>query len=63
MSRKPRVHIIYRGDGWAVKKEGTAKAYRILRTQKEAINFAKRNYSQGTEIIVHRKDGSILKWL
>jgi hypothetical protein len=63
MRRKPRVHIIYRGDGWAVKKEGTARAYKILKTQSEAIRFAKRNYVRGTEIIVHRKDGSIRKWL
>lgn len=63
MSNSPRVHIIYRGDSWAVKKEGTARAYKILKTQAEAIRFAKRNYAKGTEIIVHRKDGSILKWL
>ena len=63
MNRKARVHIIYRGDGWAVKKEGAARAYKILGTQAEAIRFAKRNYAKDTEIIVHRKDGSIHKWL
>ncbi|MHA1613435.1 MAG: DUF2188 domain-containing protein [Candidatus Thorarchaeota archaeon] len=61
--RKPRVHIIYRGSGWAVKKEGTERAYKILRTQREAEKFAKKNYARGTEIIVHGKDGSIKKWL
>lgn len=63
MSRKPRVHIIYRGDGWAVKREGNARAYRILRTQADAVGFAKKMYAKGTEIIVHQRDGSIKKWL
>jgi hypothetical protein len=63
MKRNLRVHIIYRGSGWAVKKEGTAKAYKILSTQNEAIIFAQNNYAKGTEIIVHGKDGSIKKWI
>ena len=57
-----RVHVISRSSGWAVKKEGTARAAKVYSKKESAVKGAKRSVSRGTDIVVHRKDGSIQKW-
>lgn len=57
-----RTHIIKRGDGWAVKKQGAAKASRVFPTQDAAIKSAK-NMKSASEIVIHRRDGSIRNWI
>ncbi len=60
MPRKPSQHIVPHKDGWAVKKGGASRAAAVTETQQEAIDkgieIAK---SQGTELVIHGKDGKI----
>ena len=59
---KSRSHIIKRKEGWAVKKQGNQNATRVFPTQDEAIRSA-RNMKASSEIVIHRKDGSIRDWI
>lgn len=57
-----RVHIISRKDGWAIKKEGKARASKIYDNKNSAVSSAKKLREKGHDVIVHKKDGSIQKW-
>jgi hypothetical protein len=54
-----RVHVISRGDSWAVKKEGNLKASKVYPDKETAITGARKS---GHDVVVHKKDGSIQKW-
>ncbi|PWE00008.1 DUF2188 domain-containing protein [Marinilabilia rubra] len=58
MSRN--VHVVPNEKGWAVKKEKSQRASRVVKTQGEAIEIGK-NYAkeQSSELIIHGKDGKI----
>ena len=60
-SKNKRIHVISRNGGWAVKKEGNARASKIYRTKDAAVKGAAKS-SKGHDVIVHKKDGSIEKW-
>jgi len=62
-STSKRVHIISRNDGWAVKREGASRASRIYETKKTAVNSVTILRSTGHDVVVHKKDGSIQKWI
>lgn len=57
---KKHVHIVPRGEGWAVKREGARRASVTTGTQREAIDagrtIAKR---EATEMLIHGRDGQI----
>lgn len=54
------IHVVPRGDNWAVEKEGASRASKIVDTQKEAIGHAKdQARRENVEVVVHRRDGSI----
>jgi hypothetical protein len=55
------VHVISRKDGWAVKKEGNSKAAKIYGTKSAAEKSAIK-ISEGGDVVVHRRDGSVQKW-
>jgi len=57
-----RAHIIKRDNRWAVKKEGNTKATKVYETQNAAVKGAQKLRSNGHDIIIHKKDGSILNW-
>jgi len=57
-----KTHIIKRGDGWAVKKQGRTRASKVYKSQDDAIRGAKKMNSSA-EIIVHKRDGSVRKWI
>ena len=57
-----RIHIIKRGKGWAVFKEGGQKASRIYGSKEEAKEHTRLFRNRGYDVIVHRSDGSIEKW-
>jgi hypothetical protein len=59
--KSKKVHVISRNGGWAVKKEGNSRASKIYRTKDAAVNGA-RSSSKGSDVVVHKKDGSIAKW-
>lgn len=57
---KKNQHVVPRQNGWAVIGEGNKKASSVHETQKEAIDKARgAAKEQGTELLVHRKDGRI----
>src|SRR5215204_4970455 len=60
MAQKPAVHIEFRGDGWAVVREGNKRATSTHPTQSEAAesgrDLARRDK---TEFFLHAQDGQI----
>lgn len=58
---KNQHHVQPNGNGeWEVKKSGNDKASRVLPTKKEAEKVGREiSQNQGTELVVHRKDGTI----
>ena len=58
----PRVHVVPRPYGWAVKSEGATRAYRTFDTKdealREALSHARRTR---TEVVIHGKDNRIQK--
>lgn len=54
------VHVTPHKNGWQVKSAGKTKAYRVVKTQEEAINIAKsvaKNQEKDTRI--HGRKGKI----
>lgn len=58
-----RTHILKRHAGWAVKKEGAQKAVKVFSTKEEAIEAAEKFRKSGSDIVIHKKDGSIERWV
>jgi len=57
---KRNVHVLPRGDRWAVEKEKSQRASNLVDTQKEAIEIAKEYAKQDqSELVIHKKDGTI----
>ena len=57
-----RVHVISRKDRWAVKKEGNSKASKIYVTKSAAEKNASK-IANGRDVVIHKRDGSIQKWI
>lgn len=54
------VHVVPQDGSWAVKTEKSEKAYRVVDTQKEAIDIARRvAENQQSEMLVHGRNGQI----
>lgn len=60
MAKKTQ-HVVKNPDGgWAVKKGGSARATKVHKTQKEAIDHGRRiAQAQKAEFYVHGRDGRI----
>lgn len=59
-SDHPAQHVMAREDGWAVIKEGSDRATRVLDTKAEAVEVAREIASnQGSKLVIHRQDGSV----
>lgn len=54
-------HVIKRETGWSVKREGASRAASVHKTQKEAIESARKlaRRTSKSSVIVHGEDGSI----
>ena len=63
-SSKNRIHVISHKDGWAVKREGSAKASGVYDGKDVAINKARSLARRGAaiDVVIHKKDGTIQKW-
>lgn len=57
-----RTHVVKRGSGWAVKKEGSLRATRVYSTKEQAIKGAEKNLILGSDVVIHKEDGSIQQW-
>jgi hypothetical protein len=54
------VHVVPKGNSWAVKTEKSERALRITETQKEAVGNAQDlAKKQQSELIIHRTTGEI----
>jgi hypothetical protein len=56
------VHVISRKDGWAVKREGNTRASRVFDRKEAAVEGPKKLSKGISDVIVHKKDGSIQRW-
>ena len=63
INKNKRKHIVKRDSGWAIKQEGTTRAAKVYPSKEEAVKAAQEYREQGYEIIIHKNDGSIEKWL
>ena len=63
------LHVIPRKHRWAVTYQRSGIASKIMKTQEEAVEFARRfalkesDPTENRKIIIHKKDGSIYKIL
>ncbi len=59
-----RVHVLSRDNRWAVKREGSQRAYRIYGKKEDAIREGKSLLASkaARSLIVHNKDGKIADW-
>jgi len=57
---KKNVHVTPKGENWQVKTANSNKAYRVVDTQKEAIQIAKTvAINNQSELLIHRQNGQI----
>ena len=57
---KRDVHVVPRGDMWAVKVEGAGRASSLHDTQRQAIDAGRVNaQNKHVELVIHRPDGRI----
>ena len=58
--RKRNQHVVPHDHGWAVRGAASQRATSVHRTQREAIDAARRiARNQGTKLLVHGRDGRI----
>lgn len=60
MAKKPPVHTVPHGDGWANRREGSDKVSKTFDTKRDA-QAAGRDTAQRekTEHVIHKQDGTI----
>jgi Uncharacterized protein conserved in bacteria (DUF2188) len=59
-AKSQKVHVVPSSDGWNVKREGAIRASVVKATKEDAVKAAKELKSV-KRIIIHRKDGTIMK--
>lgn len=60
MPRKEHHVTSKQSGGWQVKRSGASRASALFDTKREAVSYARKvSKNQGTELIVHGKDGRI----
>ena len=60
MSKKPPVHTVPHGDGWANRREGSDRVSRKFATKKEAQQAGRATARrESTEHLIHKRDGTI----
>lgn len=62
-STSKRTHVVKRDSGWAVKKEGAQRATKIYTTKDAAVKDAEKSSKSGSDLVIHKKDGTIEKWI
>lgn len=62
MSKKPEVHTVKHGDGWANRRAGSDRVSKVYPTKKEAQQAGRATARRdNTEHIIHNRDGKISK--
>lgn len=62
-SSPKRTHVVKRDSGWAVKKEGTKRATKVYTTKEQAVKGTEKARKSGSDVVIHKRDGSIQKWV
>ena len=62
-SSSKRTHVVKRDSGWAVKKEGAQRATKLYKTKEQAVKGAEKSSKSGSALVIHKKDGSIQKYV
>ena len=58
--KKKNVHVVPKNGEWAVKTEKSNRVYRIVDTQKEAIQIARNvAVNNQSELLIHGRNGQI----
>ncbi len=53
-------HVVPHGTKWAVKREGSQRVTRVVTSQREALEVARRiARNQGSDVVIHGRDGRI----
>ena len=53
-------HVVPHSGKWAVRSDGSKRASKVVRTQAEAIEVARRiARNQGSDVVIHGRDGKI----
>ncbi|MCU0288037.1 MAG: DUF2188 domain-containing protein [Acidobacteria bacterium] len=58
-----RLHVIAKRNNWAIRREGASRALKVVPLREDAIKIAKSLYKEGFELVIHRKDGTVKRWL
>lgn len=53
-----KLHVCVTRGGWAVRRTGTARAWKRFPEKRKALRFAVRN-ANGREVVVHQRDGIV----
>ncbi len=57
---KSNQHVVPKDGGWAVRKQGAARATKVFGTQTEAVAFARNVAKRNSgELFIHGADGTI----
>jgi len=61
---RKRIHVVSRGSGWALKMEGSQKAFKIFRTKEGATKAAKSYVTKhlASAVVIHKIDGTISRY-
>ena len=60
MARKPPVHTVSHGEGWANRREGSSRVAKTFARKADAQGAGRRTARrEKTEHLVHNRDGSI----
>ncbi|MEZ5246699.1 MAG: DUF2188 domain-containing protein [Acidimicrobiales bacterium] len=59
-SKKPPVHTVKHGDGWANRRAGSDSVSKVYPTKKEAQSAGRKTaMRENTEHLIHKQDGKI----
>jgi len=56
------IHVISRGNRWALIKKGAIRAIKLYLDKEEAILAGKKYLAKGYDLFVHRRDGMVDLW-
>lgn len=57
---KKNQHVVPKGHNWAIRGAGNSKVTKVVSTQKEAVQIARKiAINQGSEMLVHGRNGQI----
>ena len=60
MAKMKDLHVVLHNDGWVIRKDGAARATSIHRTQREAVEAARKiARSQNGELVIHGRNGRV----